>query len=136
VAEASAPLLPFSTFKQPLFLESDHLSCDSCIEVQREQVKVHGPIVIQNLEKFSSESAKALHFFCDEYEPDFSKSLYILTMSVNNNEEHATKAAELTFKSLWSEKLEAGRLDALMVRLTSQVTFVKPEDNFPTEYCS
>lgn len=130
MAEKSAQLLP-SQENKPLRLSDNDLNCVDCIPKQRERVKNHGTVIIENLEKFPSQTAGSLHFFCDEYDPDFAKAIYLLTMSVHNAEIHATKAAEMAFKALWQAQMKEEELDALVSRLTSQVVFVKPEKNLP-----
>lgn len=125
VANQSAPILPFKE-KKALYLNGDDLNCTDCVEVQREKVKGHGIVIIQHLEKFPTASAESLHFFCDEYEADFAKAAYLLTMTVSNIEKDPTKTAENALRSAW-RSIQKDNLDALISRLTSLVVFVRPE---------
>lgn len=121
----SAPILPFKE-RKALYLHGEDLNCSGCIEVQRENVKKHGIVVIQNLETFPIASAEALHFFCDEHETEFAKAAYLITLSVSNIEKNPTKTAENALRTLWKSMPES-HLEAVITRLTSLVVFVQPE---------
>lgn len=107
----------------PLKLSSEDLGNLANV---KNDIKSHDVIVIEHLENLPTESAKSLHYICDEHDDSFGKAAYFLTLTVKNVEKSPTLSAESTLRSLWTEVGHDG-IEALISRITSLAVFVNPE---------
>ncbi|KAK3911300.1 Torsin-1A-interacting protein 1 [Frankliniella fusca] len=131
IANGSASILGGGRLK----LSGEDFSCDDCTDSTRQKLLGTNGIpvvVIKQLEKFPIKAVKALHYFCDEYETDFAKAAYLLSLTADGNgDEKPVKSAEKKLRALWSAEEKSDYLNPLITRLTSLVEFVKPEEQLP-----
>ncbi|CAD7006119.1 unnamed protein product [Ceratitis capitata] len=95
------------------------------IEKFKEKLEEGRVALIVNLNKIPAESARALHFICDTYNPVAADIVIYLTLVVPSTMHKPTQAAQNMLTDLWGSKLKKSELDPLITRVTDEVIAIK-----------
>lgn len=109
----------------PSMYRNEDLSSDYGILLDRysNELASRSVMIVKNLEKMPGQLAQAFHTFCDRYNPQVGRSLFVFTLEVEELGESPVNQAREILTNLWSD-LKSDLFEPLFTRISSMVLYV------------
>ncbi|CAD7081554.1 unnamed protein product [Hermetia illucens] len=124
----------FNPTLKAVTLDSDEFSSEDAqgdygviIKRYKEALRNGGVVLIADLNKIPSQTARALHFICDNENPMINNVVIFLTLTPLTDVGKPVEMAEDTLNLIWNSTIDQNTLSALVTRVTDQVISLHPE---------